>query len=112
LKSILDRASELIRANNFNNAGIALWRASFNEFFNMLMRYCISKYDSIMQSLQLPPHFATEISEEAAKAIVREMPIELLRSSFPHIDEQQKRILMEFLKRSMLGSQKTEPVLS
>lgn len=114
LKATLDRASELIRANNFNNAGMALWRASFNEFFNLLMRYCISKYDSIMQSLnsQLPPQFATEISDAAAQAIVREMPIELLRSSFPHIDEQQKRILMEFLKRSMLGSQKTEPVLS
>lgn len=113
LKSALDRASELLRSNNFNNAGMALWRASFNEFFNLLMKYCISKYDSIMQSLnsQLPPHFATEISDAAAQAIVREMPIELLRSSFPHIDEQQKRILMEFLKRSMLGSQKTESVL-
>ncbi|KAG2324468.1 hypothetical protein Bca4012_038980 [Brassica carinata] len=114
LKSTLDRASELFRANNFNNAGMALWRASFNEFFNLLMRYCISKYDGIMQSLnsQLPPEFASEISEAAAQAIVREMPIELLRSSFPHIDEQQKRLLMEFLKRSMLGSQKTEPALS
>lgn len=114
LKSTLDRASELLRANNFNNAGMALWRASFNEFFNLLMRYCISKYDGIMQSLnsQLPPEFASEISDAAAQAIVREMPIELLRSSFPHIDEQQKRLLMEFLKRSMLGSQKTEPVLS
>ncbi|KAF8103118.1 hypothetical protein N665_0188s0072 [Sinapis alba] len=114
LKSTLDRASELLRANNFNNAGMALWRASFNEFFNLLMRYCISKYDSIMQSLnsQLPPEFASEISDAAAQAIVREMPIELLRSSFPHIDEQQKKLLMEFLKRSMLGSQKTEPVLS
>ncbi|CAF2060467.1 hypothetical protein Bca4012_100312 [Brassica carinata] len=113
LKSTLDRASELLRANNFNNAGMALWRASFNEFFNLLMRYCISKYDGIMQSLnsQLPPEFASEISDAAAQAIVREMPIELLRSSFPHIDEQQKRLLMEFLKRSMLGSQKTEPVL-
>ncbi|VVA95823.1 unnamed protein product [Arabis nemorensis] len=109
LKSTLDRASELLQVNNFNNAGMALWRASFNEFFNLLMKYCVSKYDSIMTSLnsQLPPHFATEISDAAAQAIVREMPIELLRSSFPHIDEQQKRILMEFLKRSMLGSQKT-----
>ncbi|ESQ27208.1 hypothetical protein EUTSA_v10018148mg [Eutrema salsugineum] len=108
LKSTLDRASELLRASNINNAGMALWRASFTEFFNLLMKYCISKYDSIMQSLnsQLQPHLATEISDAAAQAIVREMPIELLRSSFPHIDEQQKRILMEFLKRSMLGSQK------
>ncbi|CAF2207183.1 hypothetical protein HID58_028086 [Brassica napus] len=115
LKSTLDRASELLRGNNFNTAGMALWRASFNEFYNLLMRYCISKYDGIMQSLnsQLPPEFAGEISDAAAQAIVREMPIELLRSSFPHIDEQQKRLLMEFLKRSMLGSQKTEqPVLS
>ncbi|KAF3518308.1 hypothetical protein DY000_02064289 [Brassica cretica] len=111
LKSTLDRASELLRGNNFNNAGMGLWRASFNEFYNLLMRYCISKYDGIMQSLnsQLPPEFASEISDAAAQAIVREMPIELLRSSFPHIDEQQKRLLMEFLKRSMLGSQKTEP---
>uniref|UniRef100_A0A1J3HRG3 Protein PAT1-like protein 1 n=1 Tax=Noccaea caerulescens TaxID=107243 RepID=A0A1J3HRG3_NOCCA len=114
LKSTLDRASELLRANNFNNAGMALWRASFNEFFNLLMKYCVSKYDSIMQNLnsQMAPQYATEISDAAAQAIVREMPIELLRSSFPHIDDQQKRILMEFLKRSMLGSQKTEPVLS
>ncbi|CAN8240386.1 unnamed protein product [Cochlearia groenlandica] len=113
LKSTLDRASELLQANNFNNAGMALWRASFNEFFNLLMKHCISKYDSIMQSTnsQLPPQFATEISDAAAQAIVREMPIELLRSSFPHIDEQQKRILMEFLKRSMVGSQKTDPAL-
>ncbi|KAF2595399.1 hypothetical protein F2Q70_00045702 [Brassica cretica] len=114
LKSTLDRASELLRGNNFNNAGMGLWRASFNEFYNLLMRYCISKYDGIMQSLnsQLPPEFASEISDAAAQAIVREMPIELLRSSFPHIDEQQKRLLMEFLKRSMLGSQKTEPAMS
>ncbi|KAF3526811.1 hypothetical protein F2Q69_00051865 [Brassica cretica] len=115
LKSTLDRASELLRGNNFNNVGMSLWRASFNEFYNLLMRYCISKYDGIMQSLnsQLPPEFASEISDAAAQAIVREMPIELLRSSFPHIDEQQKRLLMEFLKQSMLGSQKTEqPVLS
>ncbi|KAH0854410.1 hypothetical protein HID58_073734 [Brassica napus] len=114
LKSTLDRASELLRGNNFNNAGMALWRASFNEFYNLLMRYCISKYDGIMQSLnsQLPPEFASEISDAAAQAIVREMPIELLRSSFPHIDEQQKRLLMEFLKQSMLGSQKTEPAMS
>ncbi|CAN6936473.1 unnamed protein product [Brassica oleracea] len=114
LKSTLDRASELLRGNNFNNAGMGLWRASFNEFYNLLMRYCISKYDGIMQSLnsQLPPEFASEISDAAAQAIVREMPIELLRSSFPHIDEQQKRLLMEFLKQSMLGSQKTEPAMS
>ncbi|KAG7591909.1 hypothetical protein ISN45_Aa01g008880 [Arabidopsis thaliana x Arabidopsis arenosa] len=111
LKSALDRATELLRANNYNNSGMNLWRASFDEFFNLLMKHCISKYDSIMQNLnsQLPPHFATEMSEAAAQAIVREMPIELLRASFPHISDEQKRILVEFLK---LGSQKTESVLA
>ncbi|ESQ35151.1 hypothetical protein EUTSA_v10006845mg [Eutrema salsugineum] len=111
LKSALDRATELLRANNYNNAGMNLWRASFDEFFKLLMKHCISKYDNIMQNLnsQLSPHFGTEISEAAAQAIVREMPIELLRASFPHISDEQKRILMEFLK---LGSQKTDSVIT
>ncbi|KAG7597265.1 hypothetical protein ISN44_As06g016540 [Arabidopsis suecica] len=111
LKSALDRATELLRANNYNNSGMNLWRASFDEFFNLLMKHCISKYDSIMQNLnsQLAPHFATEMSEAAAQAIVREMPIELLRASFPHISDEQKRILVEFLK---LGNQKTESVIA
>ena len=111
LKSALDRAAELLRANNYNNAGMNLWRASFDEFFNLLMKHCISKYDSIMQNLnsQLSPHFGTEMTEAAAQAIVREMPIELLRASFPHISDEQKRILVEFLK---LGSQKTDTVIN
>ncbi|XP_019094412.1 PREDICTED: uncharacterized protein LOC104759251 [Camelina sativa] len=111
LKTALDRASELLSANNYNNAGMNLWRASFDEFFNLLMKHCISKYDSIMQNLnsQFLPHFATEMSDAAAQAIVREMPIELLRASFPHISDEQKRILMEFLKP---GSQKIESVIA
>lgn len=111
LKSALDRAAELLRANHYNNAGMNLWRASFDEFFNLLMKHCISKYDSIMQNLnsQLSPHFGAEMSEAAAQAIVREMPIELLRASFPHISDEQKRILVEFLK---LGSQKTDTVIN
>ncbi|XP_010539589.1 PREDICTED: protein PAT1 homolog 1 isoform X2 [Tarenaya hassleriana] len=119
LKSTLDRATELLRANNYNNSSMALWRASFDEFFNLLMKHCVRKYDGIMQALN-SQHFASEMSEAAAQAIVREMPIELLRASFPHISEQQKRILMEFLKQSMLGSsdagtdshQKSESFLS
>ncbi|CAN7021073.1 unnamed protein product [Brassica rapa subsp. trilocularis] len=111
LKCALDRAAELLRANHYNNAGMNLWRASFDEFFNLLMKHCISKYDSIMQNLnsQLSPHFGAEMTEAAAQAIVREMPIELLRASFPHISDEQKRILVEFLK---LGSQKTDTVIS
>ncbi|CAN8312324.1 unnamed protein product [Cochlearia groenlandica] len=110
LKSALDRAAELLRANNYNNAGMNLWRASFDEFFNLLMKHCVRKYDSIMQNLnsQMSPHFVSEMSEAAAQAIVREMPIELLRASFPHISDEQKRILVEFLK---LGSQQTETAI-
>lgn len=111
LKCALDRAAELLRANHYNNAGMNLWRASFDEFFNLLMKHCISKYDSIMQNLnsQLSPHFGAEMTEAAAQAIVREMPIELLRASFPHISDEQKRILVEFLK---LGSQKADAVIN
>lgn len=105
LKSVLDRATELLRATNYNTANMSLWRASFDEIFNLFMKYCINKFDSVMQSLrsQVPPNLAVELSD-AAQAIAREMPIELLRASFPHINEQQKRVLMEFLKRSMLDS--------
>ncbi|RLN21829.1 hypothetical protein C2845_PM07G39540 [Panicum miliaceum] len=90
IKSVLDSATELLTeqlpASNYNRA---LWQASFNAFFGLLTKYCIGKFDSLVHTM----HTAT--------AIRRELPIELLRASLPHTDEQQRRLLLEFAQRTV-----------
>ncbi|XP_042519808.1 protein PAT1 homolog 2-like isoform X1 [Macadamia integrifolia] len=106
LKSVLERATELLTdlqvASNYSMSNRALWQASFDAFFGLLTKYCMSKYDSIVQSLlmQGPPNTAI-IGSEAAKAVSKEMPVELLRASLPHTDEHQRKLLLDFAQRSM-----------
>ncbi|XP_073065415.1 protein PAT1 homolog 2-like isoform X1 [Primulina eburnea] len=106
LKTVLERATHLLKdphlARNFCIPNPTLWQASFDAFFGLLTKYCVNKYDSIVQSLitQNPPH-ALVIDSEAANAISREMPVELLRASLPHTDENQKKLLLNFAQRSM-----------
>ncbi|KAJ1387193.1 hypothetical protein SESBI_40189 [Sesbania bispinosa] len=106
LVSVLERATELLTdphaASNYNIANRSLWQASFDEFFGLLTKYCVNKYDSIMQSflIQGTPSMAV-IGSDAARAISREMPVELLRASLPHTDDRQKKILLDFAQRSI-----------
>ncbi|XP_040988781.1 protein PAT1 homolog isoform X1 [Juglans microcarpa x Juglans regia] len=106
LKSVLERATELLTnphaASSYNITNRSLWQASFDEFFGLLTKYCVNKYDSIMQSflMQAPSNTST-IGSDAARAISKEMPVELLRASLPHTDENQKKLLMDFAQRSM-----------
>lgn len=103
LKSVLDRAAVLLSDHHFNNSmrNPALWQASFDAFFNLLTNYCLSKYDSIVQSILQQQQGADIIGPEAARSISREMPVELLRASLPHTDEQQRKLLIDFAQRSM-----------
>ncbi|XP_057954833.1 protein PAT1 homolog 1-like [Malania oleifera] len=106
LKSVLERATELLTnlhaAGNCNISHRALWQASFDAFFSLLTKYCLSKYDSIVQSVFSQTQPSTEIiGSEATKAISREMPVELLRASLPHTDEHQRKLLLDFAQRSM-----------
>ncbi|XP_073296257.1 protein PAT1 homolog 2-like isoform X2 [Primulina huaijiensis] len=101
LKSVLERAALLLKdpqsAMNFSTPNSALWRASFDAFFGLLTKYCISKYDSIVRSLttlSLP-------NSEVARVVSREMPMELFRASLPHTDENRKNILMKFAQRAI-----------
>lgn len=106
LKSILERATNLLTnphsAGNYSMPNPALWQASFDAFFVLLTKYCASKYDSIVQSVfsQTQPN-AEMNSSEAERAVRREMPVELLRSSLPHTDEHQRKLLMNLAQRSM-----------
>ncbi|KAK9063864.1 hypothetical protein SSX86_017736 [Deinandra increscens subsp. villosa] len=102
LKSVLERATQLLTAANSGLQNPTLWQASFDAFFGLLTKYCLSKYDSLVQAMyaQVPP--STEIVfSEAAKAISREMPVELLRASLPHTNESQRKMLVDFSQRSM-----------
>ncbi|KDP25122.1 hypothetical protein JCGZ_22657 [Jatropha curcas] len=112
LMSVLERATELLielqDANNYNMTNRALWKASFDEFFGLLIKYCINKYDSIMQSSLSDP----------AEAIKRELPMELLRASVPHVNDYQKKLLYDLSQRSLAsqdgngGHMNSESVLS
>ncbi|KAK7243918.1 hypothetical protein RIF29_38731 [Crotalaria pallida] len=106
LVSVLERATELLTdphaASNYNIANRSLWQASFDSFFGLLTKYCVNKYDSVVQSLliQGTSNMAV-IGSDAARAISREMPVELLRASLPHTDDRQKKQLLDFAQRSM-----------
>lgn len=106
LKSVLERATELLTdphaSGNISMPNRSFWQASFDAFFGLLTKYCFNKYDTIMQSLllqALPDKAVT--ATDAARAINKEMPVELLRASLPHTDENQRKLLLEFAQRSM-----------
>nr|GLL18023.1 uncharacterized protein LOC109149339 [Ipomoea trifida] len=100
LKSVLERASYLLTdpqaANSFSMPNPALWQASFDAFFKLLTKYCVSKFDNIMQAVAQTETSTDVISPEVGRAINREMPVELLRASLPHTNELQRKMLMNF----------------
>ncbi|PPR88010.1 hypothetical protein GOBAR_AA32672 [Gossypium barbadense] len=110
LKSVLDRATKLMidfrAAGNYNMANQSLWKASFDKFFNLLTKYCINKYDTVMQSLcmQVKPNMAIDESD-VTKAIKREMPVDLLHACLPHINDQQKKLILDLSQRSLVVGQ-------
>ncbi|KAK3152790.1 hypothetical protein QOZ80_2BG0163650 [Eleusine coracana subsp. coracana] len=97
IKSVLDRATELLTnqhlASTYSIQNRALWQASFDAFFRLLTQYCMSKFDSVVHTAQLHP--------AAAAAISREMPVELLRASLPHTNEDQRKQLLGFAQRTV-----------
>ncbi|KAL1823030.1 hypothetical protein DCAR_0310881 [Daucus carota subsp. sativus] len=106
LISALERATEILRdphtAVNCSMPNRVFWQASFDVFFNLLTKYCISKYDTTVQSLLAQGLTdMSAIGSDATKAISREMPVELLRASLPHTNEQQRKVLLDFAQRSM-----------
>ncbi|KAJ1404672.1 hypothetical protein SESBI_26407 [Sesbania bispinosa] len=105
LVSVLERATELLTdphaaCNYIGNR--SFWQASFDEFFGLLTKCCMNKYHSIMQSLlvQGAPNMAV-VGSDAAKAISKEMPVELLRASLPHTNDHQRKLLLDFAQRSV-----------
>ena len=78
-----------------------LWQASFDAFFGLLTKYCLSKYDSMVQAMYAQTPTTEIVFSEAAKTISREMPVELLRASLPHTDDRQRKMLVDFSQRSM-----------
>ncbi|KAG0464785.1 hypothetical protein HPP92_018949 [Vanilla planifolia] len=107
INSVLDRATDLLTdphaASNYSMSSRALWQASFDAFFGLLTKYCLCKFDSIVQSLlvQLP---ATALGSDMNRAVSKEMPVELLRASLPHTDEHQRQQLLDFAQRSIPAS--------
>ncbi|OAY64958.1 Protein PAT 1 [Ananas comosus] len=105
IKTVLDRATELLTnsltTNNYSVSNRALWQASFDAFFGLLTKYCLSKYDSILQMFLMQLSNAAALESEVSRALSREMPFELLRAGLPHTNEQQRDMLNRFAQRSM-----------
>ncbi|WOK99540.1 hypothetical protein Cni_G08252 [Canna indica] len=105
VKSILERATYLLTdpraASNYNISNRTLWQASFDAFFALLAEYCLSKYDSIRRMLLVQSPNDSASGSEATIAVSREMPIDLLRASLPHTNDNQRNILLDFTQRSM-----------
>ncbi|KAG0500695.1 hypothetical protein HPP92_000767 [Vanilla planifolia] len=103
--SALERATDLLTdlnaAGNYSMPIRALWQASFDAFFGLLIKYCMSKYDSLMQTLLTLMPASAIAGPDLNRAISKEMPVELLRASLPHTDEHQRKQLLDFAKRSM-----------
>ncbi|KAL0718984.1 hypothetical protein Bca4012_068307 [Brassica carinata] len=89
LISLLERAAEVVVAPRVVIHD-GLWRASFDEFFNLLTKYCRSKYETIRSQNQ---GSAADVLEVAIK---REMPAELLRASIRHTSDDQRNYLLNF----------------
>jgi DNA topoisomerase 2-associated protein PAT1 len=101
IKAVLDRATELLTdhvAASYTVSNRTLWQASFDAFFGLLTKYCLSKFESILQMfvMQTP---SSVIGPEASKATSKEMPVQLLRASLPHTNEQQRQMLLDFAQR-------------
>ncbi|XP_065852716.1 protein PAT1 homolog 1-like isoform X1 [Euphorbia lathyris] len=101
LKSLLERASKLLKdpqiPGNFSGHNFSLWQASFDEFFDLLTKYCLIKYDTILQSVYSKNPSGTEdTDQEVRTATKREMPVELLRACLPHTNERQMELLRRF----------------
>ncbi|KAJ7552615.1 hypothetical protein O6H91_06G111800 [Diphasiastrum complanatum] len=104
LQAVLERATSLLKDKNsqYPRQNRAIWQASFDAFFVLLSKYCTNKYESILHSLMMAsPGNAAAVNASAASAMAREMPIELLRASIPHTNEQQKKQLLDFAQRSI-----------
>ncbi|XP_020576615.1 uncharacterized protein LOC110022145 isoform X2 [Phalaenopsis equestris] len=104
IKSVLERAEFLKDDHGTSTYSIhsrAWWQESFNAFFRLLLKYCLSKYETIMQSLASSSHDSSMAGSEATLAIRKEMPVELLHASLPHTNEQQRKQLLELAQRSM-----------
>ncbi|KAJ3696147.1 hypothetical protein LUZ60_001524 [Juncus effusus] len=109
IKSILERSTEIF--TNPRTSSIctiqnrAFWQASFDAFFKLLTKYCVGKYESIVQMLILHGNGNNNnnqgIGADVARAISREMPAELLCASLPHTNEQQREMLIDFAQRAM-----------
>ena len=80
-------------ASDYSMQNRALWQASFDAFFGLLTQYCMRKFDSVVHTAQLQP--------AAAAVITREMPVELLRASLPHTNEDQRKQLLIFAQRTV-----------
>lgn len=101
LKSLLDWATKLLSeprvAGTYSLSNQACWQALSDQFFNILTKYCVSKYENILQSVYAQNQPSAEaIVSEVTGAISDEMHVDLLRSSLPHKNESQQKLLLDF----------------
>ncbi|PNY06874.1 hypothetical protein L195_g003354 [Trifolium pratense] len=97
LKSATDLLTDPHAASNNKLGNRTFWQASFDEFFGLLTKYCMNKYQNIMQSRE---QNVAALGSDADNAGSKEMPVDLLRASLPHTNDRQRKLLLDFAQRS------------
>lgn len=107
LKASLDRATYLL-TNLKATCAIEdreFWQATFESFFLVLYKYCTNTFNRILHTMAMSALSEGALSngggETAAEKMSKEMPIELLRASLPHMNEHQRKTLLDFTQRSI-----------
>eukprot|EP00252_Welwitschia_mirabilis_P001400 TRINITY_DN11265_c0_g2_i1.p1 TRINITY_DN11265_c0_g2~~TRINITY_DN11265_c0_g2_i1.p1 ORF type:complete len:794 (-),score=154.67 TRINITY_DN11265_c0_g2_i1:257-2638(-) len=111
LKAVLERAANLLNdpCAMYSEMTRNRWQIHFNFFFSLLTRYVNSKYDSIMQSLVSSTENSAAIQAAASYAMKRELPVELLQTCLPIINDDQREDLIEFTKRPISAAGYVSP---
>lgn len=104
LKSVRERVTHLLTdpqaGGILSMPSPALWQTLFDAFFVLLTKYCLSKYESVMQSILAQTTSNTEvIGPKATRAVSREMPVKLLRMSLP-LTRATKEVVVTFAEQS------------
>lgn len=107
MKTLLDRATSLLTDSTFPPTLMQdrkSWQATFDRFFHVLFNYCTNTFDRILHTTAMSSSAegSLSISEAAAEKMSKELPIELLRATLPHMNEQQRKALLDFTQRSIV----------
>jgi DNA topoisomerase 2-associated protein PAT1 len=101
LLAVLDRASVVLSGQEGGPPPSAMaqeiWQSNFDSFFGLLAKHCSAKFEAIAAAAEA----GGGMNAAAAAAIGAEVPVELLRSSLPHTNDNQRAFLLDTIRKTV-----------